>query len=68
MIRIVCSLAFDPVHDAGHADESTIRAACVAHPDIRPCGLYHGWVVKTWCKKCEKLKSIEGVDDHENEL
>ena len=65
-MKIICDVKFDAGKDAGaiNADMAIVKKWCKRSPDLRPCGLVHGWVEKErTCLKCEHL--IRAVDEDE---
>ncbi len=53
MIKIICKINFDVEKDAGakDGDLEILKAWLTKSPYLRPCGKYHAWVEKTYCKK-----------------
>ena len=44
--------------DHGYIREDDFRAALQRSPTLRPCGLYHGWVEKTYCPRCQHVLEV----------
>jgi hypothetical protein len=51
-MKIRCGLQFTS-SDHGYVREDDLKAALQRSKHIRPCGLHHGWVVKSWCPRCQ---------------
>lgn len=59
MLKIICDVTFDPAKDAGaiRGDMEIVKQWCARSPELRPCGLLHGWVEKQrTCVKCAHCK------------
>ena len=59
MMRVVCALPFDVGKDAGAGDMEKVKQWCREYPELRPCGLHHGWVEKARaCRRCRECKQL----------
>ena len=56
-MKIKCS---QPVseRDHGYIRNEDFMAALLRSPTLRPCGIYHGWVEKTYCPRCRHVVEV----------
>ena len=61
-MKVVCRIPWSMERDAGwmlmpgeseqDGKKRLARESVKLHPNIRPCGRYHGWVTKAQCPEC----------------
>ncbi len=44
--------------DHGYIKDEDLTAALQRSPTLRPCGIHHGWVEKTWCPRCRYVVEV----------
>lgn len=68
MLMIVCKYKYDPEKDAGalNGDEKIVDKWRKRSPELRPCGLAHAWVEKSFCiRKCRNC--LKWIDENGTE-
>ena len=60
-MKVKCSIKFDAAKDAGaiNGDMEIVKFWCKRSPELRPCGMVHGWVdKKRTCLRCKHLIQV----------